>query len=291
MTMGKNVPTNPRATMADSGYTLTIKPRSGWIGINVRELWRFRELFYIFAWRDFKVRYKQMAIGVAWAVLQPFVAMVIFSVFFGGLAKIPSDGIPYPIFVYSGLLFWNYFSHSLGAAGNSLISNEAILKKIYFPRLLLPMSATITPLVDFGFALVVLVGIMVYYQFAPSLVGVFLLPVLVLLSFLSATGLGAFLAAINVRYRDVREALPFVIQTLFFVTPVIYPTTLLPERFRWLLGLNPMTGVVEAARAGIVQDRPVNVQLVLVSAAIAVTLFLVGIFYFRRTERVFADVA
>lgn len=277
--------------MADSGYTLTIKPRSGWIGINVRELWRFRELFYIFAWRDFKVRYKQMAIGVAWAVLQPFVAMVIFSVFFGGLAKIPSDDIPYPIFVYSGLLFWNYFSHSLGAAGNSLIGNEAILKKIYFPRLLLPMSATITPLVDFAFALVVLVGIMVYYQFAPSLVGVLLLPVLVLLSFLSASGLGAFLAAINVRYRDVREALPFVIQTLFFVTPVIYPTTLLPERFRWLLGLNPMTGVIEAARAGIVGDRPVNVQLLLVSAAIAVTFFLVGIFYFRRTERVFADVA
>jgi len=277
--------------MADSGYTLTIKPRSGWIGINVRELWRFRELFYIFAWRDFKVRYKQMAIGVAWAVLQPFVAMVIFSVFFGGLAKIPSDDIPYPIFVYSGLLFWNYFSHSLGAAGNSLIGNEAILKKIYFPRLLLPMSATITPLVDFAFALVVLVGIMVYYQFAPSLVGVLLLPVLVLLSFLSASGLGAFLAAINVRYRDVREALPFFIQTLFFVTPVIYPTTLLPERFRWLLGLNPMTGVIEAARAGIVQDRSVNVQLLLVSAAIAVTFFLVGIFYFRRTERVFADVA
>jgi len=277
--------------MADSGYTLTIKPRSGWIGINVRELWRFRELFYIFAWRDFKVRYKQMAIGVAWAVLQPFVAMVIFSVFFGGLAKIPSDGIPYPIFVYSGLLFWNYFSHSLGAAGNSLISNESILKKIYFPRLLLPLSATITPLVDFAFALVVLAGIMVYYQFVPSLVGVLLLPVLVLLSFLSASGLGAFLAAINVRYRDVREALPFVIQTLFFVTPVIYPTTLLPERFRWLLGLNPMTGVIEAARAGIVQDRSVNVQLLLVSAAIAVTFFLVGIFYFRRTERVFADVA
>lgn len=277
--------------MTDSTYTIVIKPKKGWSSLNLKELWLYRELFYIFAWRDVKVRYKQMAIGIVWAVLQPFATMVIFSVFFGGLAKIPSDGIPYPIFVYSGLIFWNYFSASLSSASNSLIINEAIIKKIYFPRLLLPLSSTVTPAVDFAFALVVLVGIMVYYQFTPSLLGIIILPFLLVLSMLAAAGLGSLLAAINVRYRDVREALPFIIQTLFFVTPVIYPTTIIPDRFQWLLGLNPMVGVIEAARAGIVGDRPINFQLLIVSLGMTIAFFVVGIYYFRKSEKVFADIA
>ncbi len=276
--------------MSDQSFTLTIKPKKGWSAINLKELWLYRELFYIFAWRDIKVRYKQTAIGVVWAILQPFLSMIIFSVFFGGLAKIPSNGVPYPIFVYSGLLFWNYFSISLTGASNSLLSNEGIIKKIYFPRLLLPLSATITPLIDFGLAFVVLIGLMVYYHFAPT-IGILLLPVLVFLAFLSASGFGSLLAAINIRYRDVREALPFFIQTLFFVTPVIYPTTLVPAKFQWLLGLNPMAGVIEAARAVIVGDKPVNVPLLLLSAAIGISLFTFGIFYFKKTERIFADIA
>lgn len=270
---------------------IIIKPKTGWAPIDLRELWQYKELFYIFAWRDIKVRYKQTLIGVAWAVVQPFMSMVVFSVFFGGLAKIPSDGVPYPIFVYSGLLFWNYFSTSLTVASNSLAVNENILKKIYFPRLLLPMSASVTPIIDFGFALLVMVGLMAYYQFLPTLLGVLLFPVLMLCAFLAASGLGSFLAAVNVRYRDVREAVPFFIQILFFVTPVIYPTTLVPAKYQWILGLNPMTGIIEAARAGIIGGQPINFQLLAFSAATAVVLFFFGLFYFKRNERIFADVA
>lgn len=278
--------------MSENGaYSLIIKPRSGWIGLNLRELWHYRELFYIFAWRDIKVRYKQTVIGIAWAVMQPFFSMVVFSVFFGSLAKIPSNGIPYPVFVYSGLLFWNYFSTSLGGSSNSLIANESIVKKIYFPRLLLPISATITPIIDFGFALLVYFGLMVYYHVVPSLLGLVLLPFLVLLSFLTATGFGALLAAINIRYRDVREALPFFIQLLFFVTPVIYPTSIVPEKFQWILGLNPMSGIIEAARAVLVHDKPIDFSLLMFSSVVAVVLFVWGMFYFKKTERIFADIA
>ncbi len=277
--------------MTETSYSITIKPKKGWSSLNLKELWLYRELFYIFAWRDIKVRYKQTAIGVSWALLQPFLSMVIFSTFFGGLAKIPSNGIPYPIFVFSGLLFWNYFSTSLTGSSNSLIMNEGMIKKIFFPRLLLPLSATITPIIDFALALIVLFGLMAYYHFVPTILGVLLLPLLILISFFSASGLGSLLAAINVRYRDVREALPFFIQTLFFVTPVIYPTSIVPQKFQWVLALNPMTGVIEAARAGITGTKPVNFELLLLSTMVGVVLFVFGIFYFKRTERVFADIA
>jgi lipopolysaccharide transport system permease protein len=277
--------------MTDASYKIIIRPKKGWSSLNLKELWLYKELFYIFAWRDIKVRYKQTAIGVTWALLQPFLAMVIFSVFFGGLAKIPSNGIPYPIFVYSGLLFWNYFSTSLSGSSNSLITNEGIVKKIYFPRLLLPLSTTITPIIDFCLAFVVLIGLMIFYHFTPTILGVLMLPILVILSFLSASGLGSLLAAINIRFRDIREALPFFIQTLFFVTPVIYPTTIVPERYQWILGFNPMSGIIEAARAGIIHDKPINWQLLLLSTIVSLVLFLVGIFYFKKTEKIFADIA
>lgn len=276
---------------SESSNLKIIKPPKGWVGINLKELYFYRELFYIFTWRDIKVRYKQTVIGITWAILQPFLLMVIFSVFFGGLAKMPSNGVPYPIFVFSGLLFWNYFSVSLTGASNSLVDNENVVKKIYFPRLLLPLSSTATPLIDFALALVILAGLMIYYNFTPTITGIVLLPLLILLSFLSAAGLGSLLAAINVRFRDIRYALPFFIQTLFFLTPVIYPTTLIGEKYRWILALNPMTGIIETARTGIIGNKEIDFMLLIVSAIIALFLFLLGIFYFRKTERIFADIA
>ena len=270
---------------------IIIKPRKGWAGINVQELWRFRELLYIFTWRDIKVRYKQTVIGILWAILQPFVMMVIFSLFFGGLAKIPSDGAPYPLFVFSGLLFWNYFSTALLNSSNSLLDNENILKKTYFPRLILPLSPTLTPIVDFCLAFLILAGMMVFYHYPPTAYGIALLPVLLFMTFLTAAGLGTLFAAINVRYRDVKYALPFLVQSLLFLTPVIYPTTLLPLKYQWLLAFNPLTGIIEAARVGITASKPIDFHLLLVSAVTSLALFFVGIFYFRKTESIFADVA
>lgn len=259
--------------------------------IDLRELWRYRELFYIFTWRDIKVRYKQTLLGILWALLQPFFLMVVFSLFFGGLAKIPSDGIPYPIFVYAGLLFWNYFAAALTNSGNSLIDNENLIKKIYFPRLILPLTPAITPLIDFGIALFIYGGLFWYYHFTPTLLGIILLPVLILISFLSAAGLGIFLSSINVRYRDIRFIIPFLIQSLFFLTPVIYPTSLVPEKAQWLLALNPMTGVIDAARAGLIGQSSIDFRLLAVSAVLAVSLFILGVYVFRRTEGIFSDVA
>lgn len=267
-----------------------IKNTTGWASINIGELWAYRELFYIFAWRDIKVRYKQTVIGVLWAVLQPILLMVIFSTFFGGLAKIPSEGVPYPVFVFSGLLYWNYFSTSLTGTSNSLIDNENILKKIYFPRLVLSLSPSLTPMIDFIISLVVLFGIMLYYGTTFHL-SLLVLPIVLLLAFLAASGLGMFLAALNVRYRDIRYALPFFIQSLLFLTPVIYPTTLIPEQYRWILSLNPMTGIIEAARASITGAKPLDIELLGLSALISLLLFTIGIFYFRKTERFFADIA
>lgn len=269
----------------------TIQPRKGWIGLNFQELWHFRELFYIFTWRDIKVRYKQTVMGILWAILQPFLLMVVFSIFFGRLAGINSSNVPYPIFVYSGLLFWTYFSTALITASNTLIDNENIIKKIYFPRLLLPFSATITPLADFIFAFIVLGGIMIYYQFTPSLLTVAFLPILFVLSFMAASGLGSLLAAINVRFRDVRYALPFVIQLLFFVSPIIYPTSLIPEKYQWLLNLNPMVGILNTARAVILNQPSIPYAQLCYSAIVICALFIFGILYFRKTERFFADIA
>ncbi|MFA4930475.1 MAG: ABC transporter permease [Patescibacteria group bacterium] len=277
--------------MTEIVHKIIIKPKKGWVGINLKEIWAFKELFYIFSWRDIKVRYKQTVIGIIWALIQPIMLMIVFSLFFGKLAGVPSDGIPYPIFAFSGLLFWNYFSASLTKSSNTLVENENVIKKIYFPRLILPFSAAITPLIELIIAFFVYAGLLIYYQYTPTLEGILLLPILIFLSFLSASGLGSFLAAINVRYRDIKEALPFVIQTLFFVTPVIYPTALIPDKYQWILALNPMTGIIETSRAGIIGNQPINYGLLAVSGLIAVFLFFMGIFYFRKTEKVFADIA
>ncbi|MFA4818143.1 MAG: ABC transporter permease [Parcubacteria group bacterium] len=266
-----------------------IKPKKTFSLNDIKELWQYRELMYFFTWRDLKIRYKQTAVGVAWALFQPFITMVIFSVFFGKLAKMPSDGIPYPIFVYVGLLIWQFFSGALSETSNCLIANQAIITKVYFPRLILPISAVLTKLVDFFIAAIILVGLMIYYSYTPNLIGLLILPLLLLVSFLAAVGGGLFLAAVNVKYRDVRYALPFFIQTMMFVTPVIYPASI-AGKYSWILALNPMTGVIKAAQAAILGNAPINWLLLGISFFTTSILFIIGIIYFKKTERYFADI-
>lgn len=266
-----------------------ITPPRGLVRINWGELWRFRELFYILSWRDIKVRYKQTYLGVAWAIFQPITTMVIFTVFFGRLAKIQTDGVPYPIFVYAGLLFWTYYMTALNNATSSLIDNENIIKKVYFPRLILPVSTTITPIVDFLMALIVLFGLMIYYQYTPSLLGILAIPVLLFISMIAASGLGLFLASVNAKYRDVRYILPFFIQLLLYITPVIYPVSLIPNQWQALLYLNPMTGVISLARYLLLDQGTINWQYMAISLASAIIVFFLGLIYFRKTERFFAD--
>ena len=224
--------------------TTVIKPRKTFSLKDVRELWQYKELLYFFSWRDLKVRYKQTSIGIAWAIFQPFITMVIFSIFFGSLAKVPSDGVPYPIFVYVGLLFWQFFSTALSDTSNTLISNQSIITKVYFPRLILPISSVMTKFVDFLIATLILIGLMFYYGYMPHLSGLLILPLLLIITFMASTGLGLFLASINVKYRDVRYALPFFVQIMLFLTPVIYPASI-AGKYSYLLALNPMTGVIQ----------------------------------------------
>jgi lipopolysaccharide transport system permease protein len=253
------------------------------------EIWQYRELLLFFVWRDLKVRYKQTAIGVSWALFQPFFTMVVFSVFFGSLAKMPSDGTPYPIFVFVGLLVWQFFSTALTDASNSLIDNQSIVTKVYFPRLILPISAILVKFVDFFIASVILIGLMIYYHYTPNLSGLLILPLLLLISFFAALGGGLILASVNVKYRDVRYALPFFIQILMFLTPVIYPPSI-AGKYSWILAVNPMTGVIKAARSALLGSSPVNWELLGISGLVCFALFLVGFVYFKKTERYFADI-
>ncbi len=266
-----------------------IRPKSTFTLEDVREIWRYKELLYFFTWKDFKVRYKQTVIGILWAVIQPVVTMIVFSVFFGGLAGIPSDGVPYPIFVYVGLLFWQFFSSALSETSSSLISNASIVTKVYFPRILLPISGVITKFVDFFISSCVLVILMFYYNYVPNLTGVLVLPLLLLITFFASAGGGLFLASINVRYRDVQYALPFFLQMLLFVTPVIYPSSIAGQ-YSWILAINPMTGVIKAARAALLGTEPINWTLLGISLLATTLLFIVGLYFFKKTERYFADI-
>ena len=266
-----------------------IKPKKMFSWNDIKEIWRYHELLYFFTWRDLKVRYKQTAIGVAWAIFQPFITMIVFSIFFGKLAKMPSDGIPYPIFVYTGLLIWTFFSSALSDTSNCLISNQAIITKVYFPRLILPIASVLTKLVDFFISSIILVGMMFYYHYTPHLVGLLILPVLIFISFLAAVGGGLFLAAINVKYRDVRYVLPFFIQILMFLTPVIYPASI-AGKYSWILAINPMTGVIKAAHAAILGTTPINWLLLGISFATTFIMFIFGLIIFKKVERYFADI-
>ena len=268
--------------------TTIIRPKKTFSLEDIKELWLYRELFYFFSWRDIKVRYKQTAIGILWAILQPFITMVVFSIFFGKLAGLPSDGVPYPIFVYTGLLFWHFFSDALSETSNSLVANKSIITKIYFPRLILPISSVITKFIDFIIAAIILVFLMLYYGYTPFIGGLWILPLLLLITFMASVGLGLFLSAINVKYRDVRYALPFFIQLLLFVTPVIYPASI-AGKYSKILALNPMTGVVQSARAALLGTTPINWALLFISSVACFIILIIGIAYFKKVERYSAD--
>ncbi len=270
-------------------HVTVIKPKKLFSFSDLKEVWDYRELLYFFTWRDLKVRYKQTAIGALWAIFQPFITMVVFTVFFGQVLKVPSDGVPYPIFVYTGLLFWQFFSSALSDTSNVLIVNQAIITKVYFPRLILPFSSVATKFIDFAIASVILVGMMFYYSYTPNLVGLLIIPLLLLITFMASVGLGLFLASINVKYRDVRYVLPFFIQILMFVTPVIYPAGVL-GKYSWILALNPMMGVIQSARAALLGTTVLNWTLVGISLVATFILMLIGIYTFKKTERYFADI-
>ncbi|MBU2540195.1 ABC transporter permease [Patescibacteria group bacterium] len=268
---------------------IIIKPNKGFFNLDLKEIWHFRELFYFLSWRDVKVRYKQTLIGIAWAVLQPFLTMIIFSIFFGKLAGISSGEIPYPIFVYSGLLFWNYFANSLLTASNSLIAEQNVIQKVHFPRIIIPLASTFVFLLDFVFSFIVFVGLMFYYHFFPTLTGLLLIIPSLLITFFGISGLSLVFSAINVKYRDVRYALPFFIQLLLFLTPVIYPVSIL-GKYQWLLYLNPISGVIETIRTGLLGVGTINWFAFGFSALISIVLFFLGILYFKKSERFFADI-
>lgn len=266
-----------------------IRPQRKGFGLeDLKELWDYRELVYFFVWRDLKVRYKQTIVGVAWAVFQPVMTMIVFSIFFGTLAKMPSEGVPYPIFVYSGLLFWNFFVASLSDISNCLISNQTIVTKVYFPRLILPIASVFTNFVDFLIASGVLVMLMIYYGFIPHLIGLLMLPLLLLITFASSVGLGLFLASVNVKYRDVRYILPFFIQLLIFVSPVIYPAGIL-GKYTILFGLNPIAGVISTARTILFGITHISWLSLGFSFSVSLILLFVGLISFRKSEAFFAD--
>lgn len=277
-----------RGDSAHDSYVL-IRPSSGWVPLNLADLSRYRELLYFLTWRDIKVRYKQTVLGAAWAVIQPFFTMVVFSIFFGRLAKVPSDDIPYPIFAYCALLPWQLFAHSLTESGNSLVANERLITKVYFPRLVIPMSAVLAGLMDFAIAFVVLIGMMLFYGIVPTL-AIVMLPLFLLLAVTTALGVGLWLSALNVQYRDVRYTIPFLTQFWLFVTPVAYSSSLVPEALRPLYGLNPMAGVVEGFRWALLGKTEGPGVLLAVSAIVTALIFVGGLYYFRRMEKTFADV-
>lgn len=268
--------------------TFSIEPPTGWTSLGLRELWDYRELLYFLTWRDVKVRYKQTALGAAWAIIQPVFMMLVFSLFFGRLAKMPSDGIPYPIFTFCALLPWQLFAHALTESSNSLVANERLITKVYFPRLVVPIAAVLGGLVDFAVAFVILLGLMVYYGIVPTS-AIITLPGFIILAIMTALAVGLWLSALNVKYRDVRYTINFLIQFWLFATPIAYPSSLVPERWRALYGLNPMAGVVEGFRWALLGTKPPGAML-WVSIGVVLLLLVGGLFYFRRMEQEFADV-
>jgi lipopolysaccharide transport system permease protein len=276
------------ATMEnDKPQILTIEPKKGWIPIDFRGLWGHRELLYFLAKRDIKVRYKQTVLGGLWAIIQPLFSMVVFSFFFGKLAKVPSDGIPYPVFVYAGLVTWTYFTNALSGSGNSLVGNANLITKVYFPRLIVPVVSPIVGLVDFSISLSILAALMAWYRIMPGF-SIFLFPVLVGLTFLCALGAGLWFSALNVQYRDIKYAIPFFIQLGLFLSPVIYPSSIL-KHHRWIMALNPMAGILEACRASLLGRTPIDWAMLGISSFMICLLFISGLYYFRRMEKQFAD--
>ena len=266
-----------------------IKPKKGWQIINFGELKQYRDLFYFLVIRDIKVKYKQTVLGGLWAIIQPFFSMVVFTLFFGKLAKMPSDGVPYPIFNYTAMVAWTYFATSITGSGNSLVGNTNLVSKVYFPRIIIPLSSVLAGLLDFSIAFVVLIGMMLYFHIYPTIMTLFV-PVLVIMLMLTASGVGMALAALNAKYRDIRYTIPFLVQLWLFASPIVYPATMVPERYRLFYALNPMVGVIEGFRSSLLGTIAFPAQMILVSAIVSAALSLFGLFYYKQTERFFADV-
>ncbi|MBE2267261.1 MAG: ABC transporter permease [Anaerolinea sp.] len=278
-------------TNGDANSNLKVlEPSRGWVALKLGRLWDYRELLYFLVWRDIKVRYKQTAIGVLWAVIQPLMTMIVFTLFFGGLGKMPSDDIAYPVFTYAALVPWTFFANGLSMASNSLVGNANLLTKVYFPRLVIPLSSILAGVVDFLLAFAVLLLLMLIYRITPT-INVIWLPFLLLLALITSLGVGLWLSALNVQFRDVRYIIPFLTQFWLFITPIAYPTSLIEnDVLRTLYSLNPMVGVVEGFRWGLLGVDTQPGPMILVSALAALLLLISGLYYFRRMERVFADV-
>lgn len=269
--------------------TVTIKPSKGWIALKLKDLWEYRELLYFFVWRDIKIRYRQTFFGAAWAVFQPFFGMVVFSIIFGRLAKMPSDGIPYPVFSFAALVPWTFFVNALTQSSNSLIGNVNLVTKIYVPRLIIPLGSILAGLLDFLIAFLILLGIMFYYGLVPTL-HILLVPFILLLVFAAALGTGLWFAALNVEFRDVKYVIPFLSQLWMYGSPIVYPASLIPESWRLVYSLNPMAGAIEGFRWVLIGNTAFPGQMLLVSSLTALFLLISGAFYFKRMEQSFADV-
>jgi len=274
---------------ADTVPVVRIEPSKGWVSLKLRELWEYRELLYFLIWRDVKVRYKQTVLGAAWAIIQPFFSMVVFSLFFGRLAKIPSDGVPYPIFSYAALVPWTFFANGLSQASSKLVGSADLLRKVYFPRLAIPIATVLSGIVDFVLAFLVLLGMMLYYGVVPTL-NILWLPLFLLLALVTSLGVGLWLSVLNVQFRDVQYVVPFLTQLWLFATPIAYPSSLLSEPWRTLYAVNPMVGVVEGFRWALLGTDTSPGPMITVSTLIASALLIGGAFYFRRMEKTFADI-
>jgi len=266
-----------------------IEPQKGWQLLDLPELRRYGDLFYFLIARDIKVRYKQTVLGGLWAIIQPLFMMVIFSLFFGNLAKVSSDGVPYPIFNFSAMVAWTYFANTISFSGNSLVQNTALISKVYFPRLLAPLAPVIASLLDFVIAFVILIGMMLYYHIYPTIMMLFV-PLLVILMILTTGGIGMFLAALNAKYRDIRLTIPFLVQFWMFASPVVYPVSMIPEKYHLIYAINPMAGIIEGFRSALLGTVAFPTQMLLISTVVSIIIFIAGAFYFRQTESYFADV-
>jgi lipopolysaccharide transport system permease protein len=268
---------------------IVIEPPKGWAPLDLSQLWKYRELLFFLTWRDIKVRYKQTALGAAWAILQPVLTMIVFSIIFGGLAKLPSEGIPYPIFTFTALLPWQLFAFALTQSSNSLVGSQNLISKVYFPRLVVPFSSVLAGLVDFAIAFVVLMGMMAFYGISLTPL-VLLLPLFLILALASAMAVGLWLSALNVKYRDIRYVVPFLTQFWMYATPIAYSSSIIPEKWHWLYSLNPMTGVVEGFRLAILGKSSLDLFSLGISACMVVVLLIGGLYYFKRMETGFADI-
>ncbi|MBW2642339.1 MAG: ABC transporter permease [Deltaproteobacteria bacterium] len=277
--------------ISQNGLSQTVlRPQKGWRLIDLKELREYKDLFYFLVWRDIKVRYAQSVLGVGWAVIQPVFTMIVFTIVFGKLAKIGSDGVPYAIFSFTALVPWTYFSTALTGASGSLVAGSGMLTKVYFPRIIIPMAPVLGKLVDFGIAMLLLFGMMVWFKTMPT-IWALSLPLLILLMMLTAAGLGMWLTALSIQYRDIKYGMSFAVRLLMYAAPVVYPASLIPDKYRLFYGLNPMAGVIEGFRSALLGTRPMPWDLIAVGSITAIVIAISGAFYFRRMERIFADVA